>query len=137
MLALVASAGCTGGPQTSDADVRIIENERLAEMREQEGTALVDVRRPEAYAEGHLPGAINIPFKELRQRYPQLDKAKRIVVYGSGWSDPLSTAGAKRLLSLGYDDVYEFKGGVELWTDGGKPLVRDPDAAEGRPDSEG
>lgn len=57
--------------------------------------------------------------------------------YGAGWSDSLSTAGVKRLLALGYEYVYEFKGGVEVWAGAGKRLVREAEAAEARPDSDG
>ncbi len=38
---------------------------------------LLDVRTPEEFAEGHLPGAINIPHTELAARIAELEKSKR------------------------------------------------------------
>ncbi|MCS6856434.1 MAG: rhodanese-like domain-containing protein [Sandaracinaceae bacterium] len=46
-----------------------------------EGAVLLDVRTPAEYAEGHLPGAINIPVQELEARTNELPKGSRIVVY--------------------------------------------------------
>jgi rhodanese-related sulfurtransferase len=43
---------------------------------------LVDVLAPEEYAEEHLPGAINIPIKQLdADSAAQLDRRKPVVVY--------------------------------------------------------
>ena len=42
---------------------------------------LVDVRLPEEYARGHLPGAINVPLRSLRGEASGMDKACPLVVY--------------------------------------------------------
>ena len=47
------------------------------------------------------------------------------VVYAGGWTDDLSIAGAKRLLALGYKNVFEFRGGIELWQSEGRALEGD------------
>lgn len=135
-LLAVLMTGCTGGPSVSDRDVEALEVERTAEMMERDGTVLVDVRSPEAYAAGHLPGAVNIPFKDLRRSHQSLKEAGRIIVYGQNWSDPLSIAGAKRLIALGYDDVFEFKGGVELWVDNDRRLAGSDAEGRARPESD-
>ena len=47
-----------------------------------EGAQLVEVLPPQEYADEHLPGAINVPLKELDARTTaELDKRKAIVVY--------------------------------------------------------
>ena len=38
----------------------------------------IDVRKPEEYREGHIPGFINIPLDELRQRIEEIDRSKKI-----------------------------------------------------------
>ncbi len=43
--------------------------------------ALIDVRAPEEFAAGHIPGAINIPLDELRARLPEVPKGRPIAVY--------------------------------------------------------
>lgn len=46
------------------------------------GSAIfVDVRSAEAYAGGHIAGAINIPLAELESRLSELDKAQWIITY--------------------------------------------------------
>jgi len=46
------------------------------------GTAvIVDVRSAEAYAGGHIAGAVNVPLAELESRLGELDKAQWIITY--------------------------------------------------------
>jgi rhodanese-related sulfurtransferase len=47
-----------------------------------DGAQLVEVLPPEEYADEHLPGAINIPLKQLdAESAAQLDRSKAVVVY--------------------------------------------------------
>jgi rhodanese-related sulfurtransferase len=43
--------------------------------------AIVDVRSPEKYAEGHLPGAVNIPAEQLEEGTARLDPAVPTLFY--------------------------------------------------------
>jgi len=45
---------------------------------------VLDVRPPEEYAAGHLPGAINIPVHELQRRIRELPKRREVVAYCRG-----------------------------------------------------
>lgn len=48
----------------------------------EEGAQLVDVLEAEEYAESHLPGAINLPLKELNEATAsRLDRARPVIVY--------------------------------------------------------
>ena len=82
------------------------------------GAVVLDVRTPEEYAGGHLPGAVNVPVQELERRLPDVealvggDKARPIVVYcGSGNRDgkakrALEAAGHSRVVNGGgLDDL--------------------------------
>lgn len=138
MVAVMAGlglVGCSGEPRVSDADVIQLSHEELLGYIAEGSTALLDVRKPELYEAGHIPGAINIFSPELRRRDSRLDGAKRIVVYGGGWTDPLAVNGAKRLIALGYKNVHEYKGGIELWEDSGGQLVSTKTATQGRPEA--
>lgn len=46
-----------------------------------EGALLLDVRTPQEFAVGHVPGAKNIPVQELAQRLAELGAPRRVVVY--------------------------------------------------------
>ena len=48
---------------------------------DRESTLLLDVRTPAEYEIGHLPGAVNIPVQELRNRLSELPKEKEIIIY--------------------------------------------------------
>lgn len=73
-------------------DVSGAEARRLIEA----GARLVDVRTPEEFAAGHLPGAINLPVQELERRMVELEPQERpVVVYCRSGS---RSADAARLL---------------------------------------
>ena len=55
--------------------------EAVAATRSGESPYLVDVRTPEEYADGHIPGAINIPVDDLRARLGELPRDRQIAVY--------------------------------------------------------
>jgi rhodanese-related sulfurtransferase len=42
---------------------------------------LIDVREPEEYEEGHIPGAVLIPLSELPDRLSEIDPQKAILTY--------------------------------------------------------
>lgn len=133
-LLLIGLTGCEAfGPSTSDADLQIIDTRKLTELMEDEAaeTVLVDVRPAEAYAAGHLPRAIHIPLPALDTDDPRLKK-ENVVVYGNGLEDVLSAAAAKELLGAGYDEVFDFRGGMDLWKAEGRPVVQEmPGTGEG------
>ncbi len=66
-----------------------------------EGALLLDVRTPQEFAEGHVPGAKNIPVQELAQRIAELGAARRVVVYCR--SGGRSASAAQILRQAGHD----------------------------------
>lgn len=121
--------GCQGR-STSDKDLVLIEYDRVralqaaSEERRDSRLLIVDVRRPEQFAEGHIPGAVSIHLPDLTRHDDLLDKADHIVVYGQDWADARGPAGAKTLIQEGYGKVYDFRGGVELWEARGGDVVQ-------------
>lgn len=86
---------------------------------------LVDVRGDEAWAQGRIPGAVHIPYRQIAERAPrEIDPALPVVVYC--WS-PGCNAGVKGALefaALGYA-VKEMIGGFEYWAREGQPVEDD------------
>jgi len=82
---------------------------------------IVDVRSADAWNQGHVVGAVHMPYREIAARAPQeLDPALPVVVYC--WS-PGCNAGAKGALEfarIGYR-VREMIGGYEYWVREGLP----------------
>ena len=122
---LVLLVACVPAFAALAGDAATIEPQALVERLAwgDRSLVLLDVRTPAEYAEGHLPGARNIPHTELAARIAELDGARTsdIVVYcrsGSRAAQALAVleqAGFKRLLHLDGDYL--------RWSGAGKPVV--------------
>jgi rhodanese-related sulfurtransferase len=72
----------------------------------------LDVRTPKEFAEGHIPGAVNVPVDELRQRLAEVPKDRPIIAYCQvGQRGYLAT---RVLLQAGYD-VRNLSGGYKTY----------------------
>src|SRR5579875_2172546 len=84
------------------------------------GTVVLDVREPDEYQQGALPGALHIPRGHLESqiegRVP--DRDAHIVVYCAGGTR--SAFAADTLQQLGYSDVASVVGGFNKWKDEGR-----------------
>lgn len=99
-----------------------------------EGTVLVDVREESEFAEGHIPGAINIPIRTLTDNLELIPTDRPVIVYcASGWRAGLAVSS---LRLLGYDNVLAYAPSVKGWTEAGEELVNEDNVAEtfGEPD---
>ncbi len=85
------------------------------------GALVLDVREPDEYDQGALPGAIHIPRGHLEAQVEGklLDKHQQVVVYCAG--GVRSAFAAKTLAELGYTDVLSVAGGFGRWKDEGRP----------------
>lgn len=70
---------------------------------------IIDVRAAKQYQRDHLPGAINIPLAELRDRVDDLDKNKTVVTYCNKGTS--GNAAQNILLNHGFEKVYNLAGG--------------------------
>ena len=100
-------------------------------LREGAGTLLdadakvviVDPRPTWSYGQGHILGAINIPFGQLNAQVWKLDGAGIIIVAGETHNDSVAIAMSKRLIKLGFSDVRTLRGGLTGWEDAGNAVV--------------
>jgi molybdopterin/thiamine biosynthesis adenylyltransferase/rhodanese-related sulfurtransferase len=84
-------------------------------LRGDDGPLFVDIRPPEEWQEGHIPGAVLAPRNNLESRVEGLlpDKSRELVVYcGSG---SRSAFAARTLQELGYENVVNLAGGFADW----------------------
>lgn len=80
-----------------------------------EPVVVVDGRSAEAYAREHIPGAVNLPHREISaDSTAALDKSKLYVCYCDGIGCNASTRTALKLLILGFQ-VRELMGGLDWW----------------------
>ena len=84
---------------------------------------VLDVRTPEEYAAGHLPGAVNIPHDQLSARLGELSGARErdIVVYcrtGRRSAEALAV-----LDGAGFKRIFQLKGDYTRWTEEKRPVI--------------
>lgn len=87
------------------------------------GFKLVDVLDKEHYDREHIKGAISLPLQDLEKRAKDLlKKDDVIVVYCASFDCQASTKAAEKLLSLGYKNVLDYKGGLKNYKEANLPL---------------
>jgi ArsR family transcriptional regulator len=87
-----------------------------------EGVTILDVRPPDEFALGHLPGALNIPLRALKARIAELDPSREIVAYCRGTYCVLSYEAVSALRRRGFS-VRRLEGGYPEWRAAGLPVV--------------
>lgn len=84
---------------------------------------LVDARRPSAYRQAHLPGAVNVPETGITEDWlAGLPADRLLVTYCWGPACNGSTKAAMKIAALGRP-VKEMIGGIEYWTREGYPTI--------------
>jgi rhodanese-related sulfurtransferase len=104
----------TSAPLVQEIDVDTLES-RCAE------TIVLDVREPEEYEQGHVPGAINLPQADLASRVDELPRDRPLALICR--SGARSLRAAQFLRQVGFEQVANVQGGTEAWRAAGKPLA--------------
>ncbi len=90
-------------------------------MKMRDGShTLVDVRQPEEWSAGHAKSALHIPLSEVATRMDEIPKDKPVVVICA--SGNRSAMAATKLAKSGFEDVYNFAGGMGSWRSAGLPV---------------
>jgi L-ascorbate metabolism protein UlaG (beta-lactamase superfamily)/rhodanese-related sulfurtransferase len=114
-LSFLSLIGCKGYSNlTLDAFEAMLNDDKTAQ--------LVDVRTPDEYAEGHLPGAVNIDWYAddfLEKAQSLLELSHPVLVYCR--SGKRSAEAASKLGKAGFE-VSNLQGGYLAWTEAGKPV---------------
>ncbi|MBO5206156.1 MAG: rhodanese-like domain-containing protein [Clostridia bacterium] len=112
VLSLILLSSCAAPLSSSSGYRQISMEEAVKLMRNEKNYIILDVRRPDEYAKGRIPGAINVPNEEIGTaniaKLP--DKSQLILVYCR--SGRRSKEAAGKLAKLGYTNIVEF-GGIQ------------------------
>lgn len=114
VISMMLLSSCTTHGDHVNSYRQISMDEAVEMMKKESGYIILDVRRPDEYAEGHIPGAINLPNEDIgTAEIPKLpDKAQLILVYCR--SGRRSKEASEKLVKLGYTNIVEF-GGILDW----------------------
>ena len=74
---------------------------------------VLDVRTPQEYAEGHVPGAVNVPYDQLASRLAEVPKDKDVVLYCK--SGRRAGIAADVLAANGYTRLSHLEGDMPAW----------------------
>lgn len=84
------------------------------------GARFVDVREPDEWDDGHIPGALHVPLGELAERVGELPSdTDLILVCRSGGRSAVAT---EFLLRGGYPRAANLAGGMLAWQEAGHPV---------------
>ncbi len=116
LLAVLFLAGCAT-PTDAEREAtykQISVDEAMGMMESESNYIILDVRRADEFAAGHIPGAVNVPNESIGNReITELpDKEQLIFVYCR--SGRRSKEASEKLVKLGYTSIVEF-GGINDW----------------------
>lgn len=106
--------GCTKVTTSENISYQKITAEEAKKIIDSENVIILDVRTQEEYNEGHIKDAILLPDTEITNKAYEVlkDKDAKILVYCR--SGRRSAQASKKLINMGYTNVYDF-GGIIDW----------------------
>ena len=104
-----------------------IDLEEALEMYHQEDTVVIDVRRPDEYAAGHVAEALSIPVDDILSRFDELPNSKKLlficeVGVRSGLACEMAAA-----MGFESDRLYNIEEGTPTWIEKGYPTSKGTD----------
>lgn len=110
---------------SSAASVTDVDPAAFAALADDPGVTVLDVRTPDEFAAGHLPGAVNIDSSapDFADAVGALPKDGTYLVYCQ--TSNRSGVATDRMVDLGFTDVYDLQGGIVAWSDAGNEVVTD------------
>jgi rhodanese-related sulfurtransferase/DNA-binding transcriptional ArsR family regulator len=83
---------------------------------------VLDVRPPEEFAQGHIPGALNVPLEDLRSRLRSLPRDQEVIAYCRGPWCVLSYEAVRQLRDAGFQ-ARRLQDGMPEWRHAGLPVA--------------
>jgi len=99
----------------------------LALAKSGEQAFVLDVRAPEEFVTGHVPGAVNIPYDQVAARLAEVPKDKDVVLYCR--SGRRAGMAAEVLAANGYTRLKHLEGDMAAWIEKGRPVETPKNAA--------
>lgn len=118
--ATASGDSAAAGESSEPAPAGVIDLAEMKRVVDAGRVYILDARSPDAFAKGHIPGAINIPYDELPKYVDSLTVdvplTEPVVCYCWSKTCDFSDQLATELKYMGYQKVRVFKGGWEEWT---------------------
>jgi rhodanese-related sulfurtransferase len=121
-LALLSGGGLVW--QSMEGRGTDISSLQATQLINQDKAVIVDVRPANEFAQGHMPGAINVPFSELPLKVGQLNKYQSKTVILVCATGAQSRKARSQLKKIGFNEVYVLNGGFAEWQSQGLPTTK-------------
>jgi phage shock protein E len=111
-------------PAARSASSNVSSDEAEKLLKQKKEIVVLDVRTPEEFAKGHLPGAVNVDFHsdDFAKKVAQLDKSKEYLVHCAAGGR--SSKACKLMDEQKFGKVYHLHGGFSEWQQAGKPVEK-------------
>lgn len=119
---VMAVVGALAAESAAKPAQEISAQEALSQQQAGEGPVFLDVRTPEEFASGRVPGAVNLPIQQLPSRLAELGKDDRLVVYCERGTR--SAVAVDTLVEAGYTNVSHLMGDMAGWRAAGLPIEK-------------
>lgn len=100
---------------------KVTAGELISIMEAREAVTLIDVRTPEEYGQGHIPGAVLVPLDTIKEIKKLPGSEGRVIIYCRSGKRSLTAIGI--LADKGIIAVEELEGGINAWKAAGGPLT--------------
>ena len=128
-LPLIADWSPEARLKTATGDSLVLSAEQAWEFHLAREALFVDARSPQLYTEGHIAGALNVPWQDVDQYLDSFfkkvtDRKAIIIAYCDGESCSLSHELVKMLRDQGYTDLKVLSNGWTLWQQNQLPVEK-------------
>jgi rhodanese-related sulfurtransferase/thiol-disulfide isomerase/thioredoxin len=118
---------CHAGTSATPAATATFKNlsvEEFARMADDKRNVIMDVRTPEEFQAGHIPGAVNLDVNasDFQAKAALLDRSKVYLVHCA--SGVRSARACEKLNHLDFPNLYNLPGGFRAWAKAGKPVEK-------------
>ena len=113
-----------GGKPAAAKGFKNVGVEEFEKLRADKQNQVLDVRTPEEFARGHMPGAVNIDVNgpDFQQKVGALDKNKTYLVHCAAGGRSAKACG--KMSQLSFANLYNLQGGFKAWEKAGKPVEK-------------
>jgi rhodanese-related sulfurtransferase len=114
----------TGATLAATAAYQNLSVAEFAHMADAKQNVILDVRTPEEFQAGHIPGAVNLDVSssDFQTKAALLDRSKIYLVHCA--SGGRSIRACDKLNQLNFPNLYNLSGGFKAWAKAGKPVEK-------------
>ena len=122
--ARAADPAAAAAPVATPAAMKPISADALLQQqaRQPQHLFVLDVRSPQEFAEGHIAGAVNVPYDQIAARLAEVPKDKDVVLYCR--TGRRTGIAAEVLAANGYTRLSHLDGDMTAWVEKGRPVEK-------------